>query len=208
MKKTAAFFTALILASSLVTAVGCSDKKKTENSSGSFASAEYQEPESGAKPVLSISNSEGHPGETVEVKVFVSGAKYKWAMCGVHFAYPMVLDCRTAPNDERFADFTKGEASSRMTAFTAATWKENRTGDMEKNEQYSLFFAAMSDTNSGGEGEIATFYLTIPEDAVVGTVYPLEFFEIDGDMFLDAESDMNLQSYAFSNWQNGSITVI
>jgi len=207
VKRLTAFFTALVLGAAMTVSAGCSDKKD-DKVVLEESSIEYKDPESGARPVLSLSNTEGRAGETVEVKVFLEGCENKWAMCGVHFAYPMVLECQLTTSDERFAKYKPGEAVSQMSGFTSAVWFDNRTEAMEKNEQYSLFFCAASSADNGGDGEIATFYFTIPEDAAVGTVYPLEFFEYSGDMFLDTASDVNLQHYAFTNWKNGTITVV
>lgn len=208
MKRLAALFTALVIGVTMTALTGCKKDKNETSSSESEASVVYKDPESGAKPVLSINNTEGRPGETVEVTVSLEGCEGKWAMCGVHFSYPMVLECRRVSEDERFADYKPGEAVSNMSGFTSALWFDNRTEAMVQNEQYSLFFCSAASGNTGRDGEIATFYFTIPEDAAVGTVYPLEFFEHEGDMFLDVESDANLQHYAFTNWKNGSITVV
>ena len=53
----------------------------------------------------------------------------------------------------------------------------------------------------------ATFNFIIPQDAEVGTVYDLNFFYMDNDMFTNAAKEEEMQKYAVQNWINGSITV-
>ncbi len=210
MKKIAVLLTAAVMASFMLMP-GCkNDNGEKDSSNGNSASEQSQskveKPLSGAEPVLSINDVQGRPGETVEVTVSVSGADKKWASCGVHFYYDNSLECRM--EDEKFADYQLGNAAKDLNAFTAAVWKENLTDYMIDNNYYSLFFAAMSSSDSGKDGNIATFYFKIPEDAKVGTVYPLEFFSIEGDMFTNIATSDDIQEYAFSHWQNGSISVM
>lgn len=204
MKKKTISDTLVIILSAVLLA-GCSGKGGSESGGNPVSDAET--PSSEAAPVLSIGKYDADPGETVEVTVSVTGADNKWAMCGVHFSFPSVLECRLSSSDNRFAEFKSGDAVSEMSAVTAAVWTDNRTEEMEKNDLYSLFFAAAGESDIGKDGDIATFYLTVPGDAKPGTVYPLDFFEQEGDMFLDIASDKAVQNYAFSHWQNGSITV-
>lgn len=201
---------AVLMLLSAVCSAGCGEKKGSSSSgtdSEVVTTEEPTAPASGAEPVLSIGNFEGKPGETIDVEVSISGADGKWSSCGVHFSYDETLVCKTL-EDGRFVDLEKGPATEKMSDIIAALWTENRTEEMVENKKYSLFFAAMATGDTGRDGVIATFKFTIPEDAAVGTVYPLEFFEYEGDMFLDMSSDVGLQNYAFSHWQNGSITVI
>lgn len=161
-------------------------------------------PESGAAPVLTLSNTSGNPGETVAVTLSISGANEKWSMCGVHFSYSDTLECII--EQDKIPKYEPGPAVSALSSI-ASVWKENLTDKMKEEGLYSAFFACMGFDDGGLDGDMATFYFTIPDDAESGTVYPLEFFEIEGDMFSDQSSDDKLQAYAFSHWQNGSITV-
>lgn len=185
----------------------CSDKEKSSSDSQTKTTQTGGAVASGAAPVLTINNSEGKPGETVNVTVSLSGADQKWSMCGVHFSYDNTLSCVTQ-EDPKFAAYTQGDATKDMTAFVSAIWTENLIDELSANNKYSLFFASVGEGDVGTDGEIATFQFTIPADAQVGTVYPLEFFEYEGDMFSDLAADENLQQYAFTHWQGGSITVI
>lgn len=210
MKRITVLLTAAVMASFMLMS-GCkNDNGEKDPSNGNSASEQSQskaeKPLSGAKPVLSINNVQGRPGETVEVVVSVSGAEKQWASCGVHFYYDNSLECQT--EDGKFAEYQLGNASKDLNAFTAAVWTDNLTDYMIDNNYYSLFFAAMCSSDSGKDGDIATFYFKIPEDAKVGTEYPLEFFSIDGDMFTNIATSDDIQEYAFSHWKNGSISVV
>lgn len=201
---------ALIITSAMALAMfsACSDKDKSSASDSQTKTTQTGDAvASGAAPVLTINNSEGKPGETVDVTVSLSGADQKWSMCGVHFSYDNTLSCVTQ-EDPKFASYTQGDATKDMTAFVSAIWTENLIDDLSANNKYSLFFASVGEGDVGADGEIATFQFTIPEDATVGTVYPLDFFEYEGDMFADTAADENLQQYAFTHWQGGSITVV
>jgi hypothetical protein len=165
------------------------------------------EPESGALPVFSLSNTEGAAGETVDVTVSLSGANEMWAMCGIHFAYPSALTIEMMSGDEKRPSFTRGTALNYISSFDTMIWTDNLSDELIANNEYSVFFAAISTDNTGMDGDIVTYRFTIPEDAEPGTVYELRFFDISGDMFYDIDNDPVMQSYAFNHWQNGSITV-
>lgn len=216
--KFAALITAFLTASALFTACSGKDRSGSMPTSVVMESSEEEpegfvpdpnaEPVSGARPVISISNAEGKPGETVDVTVSINGADQKWAMCGVHFAYPEALMCSAEESDANVPLYERGEASSNLTAFETRLWLENKTDELVQNGENSVFFAAISGENSGLDGDIVTYSFMIPEDAAAGTVYTLRFFYNDGDMFYDSENDPAMQSYAFTHWQNGSITVV
>lgn len=196
--KFAALITVAVISATVLGACG---NKKSDSTNSAESGL------SGDGPVISLSNTEGKPGETVDVTVSLNGANNKWAMCGIHFSYDNTLVCVTG-DDPKFPTYTQGDATKNMTAFTAALWYDNLSDELEKNNEFSLFFAAVSSENTGSDGDIATFQFIIPEDAEVGKIYNLDFFEYDGDMFTDVASDTAIQEYAFGNWQNGSITVI
>lgn len=216
MKRSAAIAASLIIASASLMS-GCSGKNSGKGSSSEESSRaqlklEYGHtadpnavPDSGASPTFELSNSHAMPGEIAEVTVSIIGAEKLWQACGIHFAYPMELEAQMSMGDT--AKFEQGPASEYMAAFTAAIWTDNRTEKMVAENLYSLFFAAVGAGDVGSTGEVATFYFKVPDDAQLGTVYPLTFFEIDGDKFSDSNMDPKLQAYAFSHWKDGSITV-
>lgn len=232
MKNRYTALTAAILAAAMLSATACSDKsgegssyssnkKNSFSSSASLPDGEESQPKteatviepnavpvSGAKPVFSLSNTQGKPGETVEVTASLSGADKKWSMCGIHFAYPQELECVTIPDDPKVPQAVKGGALSDMTAFQPMLWLDNLSPELTANNEYSLFFAAIGTGDTGKDGDIATFSFTIPADAQPGTVYDLRFFFYEGDMFNSVSSDSALLSYAATHWQNGTITVI
>ena len=158
-------------------------------------------------PVLSLSNTTAKPGEMAEVTVSVSGADQQWNMCGIHFTYPDVLECKIANDEDLEADYEPGAAISANAGFVAMDWQRNLSDELVRNHQRSVFFTTMFINNSGKDGDIATFFFKIPEDAQPGTVYDLGFYYMDSDMFSNSESDPAFEKYAFEHMQGGSITV-
>lgn len=216
IKKTAALAAAVLL---LLTAfTGCksdedsksysSDKKSNSEQQVSIAESPDELPASGAMPVMSISSTEGKPGETVTVSVSLSGAEEKWSVCGIHFSYPQELKCVTIPDDATKPEFAMGDALHDSLGFVAAIWNENLSDELIQNNMYSVFFTAPFSGDGGHDGLIAEFQFTIPEDAAVGTVYNLDFFWREGDCFLDAAQDEKLAAYLQNHWQGGTITVV
>ncbi|MBE6860432.1 MAG: hypothetical protein E7499_03945 [Ruminococcus sp.] len=170
----------------------------------SFASSDVQEVE--CKPVLEIGNVTGKAGEKVAVDVTLSGAKWNWSFCGIHFSYPDVLK-PTIDADTGNIDCVEGEAVADMSDFLAVNWFEDRIPELADNNLNSIFFCTMATDDVGNDGLVATFEFEIPADAQSGTVYDLEFFFREGDMFINREQDTAMQEYAFANWKHGSITV-
>lgn len=198
--------TALILSAAMS---GCSsEKSKTDIVNESPSSQEEAKDELTAFPVLKISNTEGKPGETVNVTVSLEGAENSWSACGIHFSYDEALECVTDSDDDHKPVCVTGRAIENMSGFQAALWLENKTEELEENNLNSLFFCSISTGDFGRDGNIATFQFIIPKDAEVGTKYNLDFFEQEEDMFLNSSSSKSLREYAFTNWLNGSITVI
>lgn len=159
-------------------------------------------------PVLSLSSVEGKPGETVNVTFSVSGADEKWSSCGIHILYDEALTCVASENASTSPDCITGAAVADMTATISLLWIEDRIDELIENKKYSVFFAAVGEGDVGRDGDIVEYKFIIPENAEPGTVYDIEFFIREGDMFTNAASDEEFQEYAFSNWENGSITVI
>lgn len=182
---------ALILALAMTLITGCAEKDPLAKRSCS--------------PVLKIESAEGKAGETVGVTVSLSGADGKWSASGIHFAYDERL---TAAKDElNQLMYEKGNAVDSMTDFIAVDWVDNRTDELINDKQNSIFFCSIGEDGSGNDGDIATFNFIIPQDAEVGTVYDLNFFYMDNDMFTNAAKEEEMQKYAVQNWINGSITV-
>ncbi len=61
--------------------------------------------------------------------------------------------------------------------------------------------------DGGGDGDIATFYFCVPDNAQSGAVYPIEVYYRDGDLFTNSAADDSYQKYAFSHAVNGSVTI-
>ena len=164
-------------------------------------------PESGATPVLSLSSAEGAAGETVEITMSVEGADNKWCSSGIHVIYDENLVCVPSEADPETPSHKKGPAVEEMTACIAKLWTENLIPELADNNKHSVFFCSVAEGDKGRDGDIVTFEFRIPEDAQSGTVYDIEFFFREGDMFSNSASEQDFQDYAFSNWENGSITV-
>ena len=86
-------------------------------------------------------------------------------------------------------------------------WQNNLADELIRNNNRSLFFTAIFGDKPGTDGDIATFYFKVPDDAMPGTVYDLGYFFMDSDMFRDIDDDLSFEKYAFEHLQNGSITV-
>lgn len=203
----------------------CGDKESSDGSNSGTSAAESSsisagnesfdpeaKPKSGAAPVLSISNAEGRPGETVEITVSISGADKKWSSCGIHIIYDNELQCVTEPDpadpEKVLPVYEKGEAIAYIPAFVSVVWTDDLIEELEANNKHSLFFTTMATGDFGLDGDIVTYQLTIPENAEVGKKYAIEFFYRDGDLFGDASGDSAIEDYAFTHWINGSITVV
>lgn len=200
-------------------AVGCSKKENkkalsatsTAESSDvdssaveSGAASEDEKTESG--PVLEIENVTAKAGERVDVKVMLSGVPDGWSFCGIHFSYPDVLK-PTMNERTGNVECVRGDAVADMTDFLAVNWSDNKPPELIEKNLNSIFFCTMASGDYGTDGHITTFEFEIPADAQSGTVYDLEFFFREGDMFTNMAQDTVMQDQAFANWKHGSITV-
>lgn len=184
------------------------EAETTEYVEQSMSADENAVPSSGAAPVLAVSSVSGAPGETVNLTISISGADKKWSMCGVHVTYDERLICAASAEDPKTPEFEKGEAIENIGGFVSMIQAgEDRNDYLISNKLNAVFFAAVDSTNLGKDGDIVTYKFTIPEDAQSGTVYNIGFYYREGDMFLDQDHDEAMQDYAFSHWQEGSITV-
>lgn len=230
-------FTAAVMAAAMAAAglAGCMEKKtpasskksietdvttavSSENDSapkGEFLSesmelvklkyADVPDLESG--PELKIKDTTAKPGEIAKVTVSVTGAKGKWSMCGIHVTYPEELECQLESTEGYNAEFEIGSAAAKNSGFVAMDWRENLMEELVREHQRSFFFTTMFMDSYGGDGDIATFFLKVPDDAQVGTVYNLGFFYTDSDMFRDLDGDLAFEKYAFMHMTGGTITV-
>ncbi|MCR4639704.1 cohesin domain-containing protein [Ruminococcus sp.] len=158
-------------------------------------------------PELSISDTDAKPGEIAKVTVSVKGAADKWSMCGIHVTYPEELECQITDEKQYNAKYELGSAVYGNSGFVAMDWRENLMEELVREHQRAFFFTTMFMDSHGKDGDIATFFLKIPEDAQVGTVYNLGFFYTDSDMFRDLEGNLAFEKYAFTHMKGGTITV-
>ncbi|WP_024861015.1 cohesin domain-containing protein [Ruminococcus flavefaciens] len=231
-KFTAAFMAAAMTAAGLT---GCMEKKQptssnksTETAVTTSASSESSDlpngeflsesmeliklkyadvPDLESGPELKISDTSAKPGETAKVTVSVKGAKGKWSMCGIHVTYPDVLECQLENEENYTAKYEPGNAVAGNSGFVAMDWRENLDEELVREHQLSFFFTTMFMDKQGGDGDIATFFLKVPDDAQVGTVYNLGFYYKESDMFRDLEGDLAFEKYAFTHMTSGTITV-
>lgn len=161
-------------------------------------------------PVLKISETEAKPGETAEVTLSVENVKDNWSMCGMHFVYPDKLKCVKDENDE--PEFKKGPALEEAIATITQVWETDLPEDLEKNKLCAAYITTIFEGNKGGDGDIATFYFKVPEDAEPGTVYRFDYYyssnDYTKDVFMNDSEDPEFEKYAFSHTQSGSVTVV
>ena len=167
--------------------------------------ADVKDAQSG--PVIKISDTEASPGEIAEVTVTVSNAEGNWNMCGIHITYPDLLECQLANEEKLLAKYHLGPAAEESSGFVAMDWRYNLDEELIAKKQRSLFFTTMFTDGSGLDGDIATFYFKVPDNAVPGAVYQLGYYYMESDMFRNPSNDASLEKYAFEHLVGGSITV-
>ena len=230
-------FTAAVMAAAMTAAglTGCMEKKQpasskkstgtaavTESSAdnnsmpnGEFVSEsmeliklKYEDvPDLASGPELKVSDTDAKPGEIAKVTVSIKGAKDKWSMCGIHVTYPDVLECQLDGTEGYNAKYEPGNAVAGNSGFVAMDWRENLDEELVRAHQQSFFFTTMFMDSYGGDGDIATFFLKVPDDAQPGTVYNIGFYYKDSDMLRDLEGDLAFEKYAFMHMTGGTITV-
>lgn len=210
----------LMVVGVLASLTACGDKNKNSNSGESQSTEPYKlltdTAESPATtqvvpasdgPRLYMGNTTAKAGEYADVTLYVENANMNWNMCGIHMTYPNVLEPEMLNVEERLVKFKRGEASEYSTASVAMVWINNLPEELVSNNLGCVFFTEVFDGNNGLDGDIVTFKVKIPDDAESGTVYPLGFYYMETDKFINDSKDLSLQQYAFENWQEGSITV-
>ncbi len=166
-------------------------------------------PDADEGALISISNTTAKAGETAEITVSVKNADLKWNMCGMHLTYPEELKCMYPEGEKTMPEFEKGEAVKHNTGIIVMEWKKenNLPEELINKHLGSLFFTVTFNKNDGQDGDIITLYLKVPEDAESGTVYPIDFYYMESDIFKNFENDPSFEKYAFEHTQAGSITV-
>lgn len=216
-KLIAAFMAAAVLTSF----TACGKKNENESSSSSESSQSERtfpadevtepatEPISAAAdgPRLYIKDTTAKAGEYAEVTLAVENANMNWSMCGLHITYSDVLEPLLFEGEEKLMDYTLGDASKRNNGSIAMKWASGVPQELKDKNMGSFFFTEMFSENHGLDGDIATFYLKVPDDAESGTVYDIGFYYMDSDLFINKEEDLSLQMYAFENWKPGTVTV-
>lgn len=157
--------------------------------------------------LLSIKDTTVKPGGVAEVTVHVENADLKWNMCGLHVAYPTALKPQISDAETRAMKKTVGDAAKYNMGFVSLAWFDNLPKELTDRNYGAFFLTAIMDGNNGEDGDIATFYFDVPEDAAPGTVYDIEFFYQEGDLFSNASRDPGYDQFAFDNWKGGKITV-
>lgn len=221
---------ALALSLALSCAAGCSDTKKSTPKnggtavSGSGGSAQGNQgsvsdsmelmrqkyadvPDIDGGPFIKISDTTVSAGEIAEVTVSVRGAQQKWNMCGIHITYPDVLECQLRNEEDLVPKYKVGDACELNMGFEARDWRRNLHDELIKKHLRSVFFATIFKENDGLDGDIATFYFKVPDNAQPGAVYKLGYYYMESDMFRNFENDMSFEKFAFEHLTEGSITV-
>ncbi|MDE6678263.1 MAG: hypothetical protein K2K02_04405 [Ruminococcus sp.] len=166
-------------------------------------------PEVSEGAVISVSNTTAKAGEIAEVTVSLEGKDVKWNMCGMHLAYPEELKCIYPEDEEIMLEFEQGEAVKRNTGLIVMEWKKenNPPAELVNKKLGSLFFTVTFNKDDGKDGDILTVYFKVPENAKSGTVYPIDFYYMESDIFRNLDNDPSFEKYAFEHTQAGSITV-
>lgn len=158
-------------------------------------------------PRLSINNVTAKAGEVAKITISIENAEKAYSMCGYHITYPDILVPEMIDEEKRFVKKEMGDASEYNAGSVAMEWRDNKTAYLVENKLGSIFFTEVFDGDYGYNGDVVSFFLKVPEDAESGTVYPVDFMYIEGDIFQNMAKDAAMEKYVFENWKGGSITV-
>ena len=158
-------------------------------------------------PELRISDTTAKPGETAEVTLSVSNTNDSWNTCGLHLTFPNDLKCVHQSDTAQDIKFSLGDACDGSSGSIALEWEENLPEELTSQGLGSIFFTTIF-TENGFDGDIATFYFDVPQDAQPGTVYPIGFYYLTNDLFKSVDGDDAYQLFAFTNCQGGTVTVV
>ena len=161
------------------------------------------------KPVLSLSKTEvdyTNAGQQVPVTLSVKGADKAWNCMGVHIYY-----------DERLILETKTNGTINYSIGAAAEDIPFRVADSTDN---GIFFTCSGEANLGRDGDIVTFYFTLPNNINPGDSFPIEIkYEytilddiIATDLFTNRIDNLSrdelMEAYVFTKGiENGYINV-
>ena len=121
--------------------------------------------------------------------------------------FSIAVDRRFKREGEPDAKYTAGPASSEAPLRVAMEWFGTKPNEMLDRDLDAIFYTAAFADDYGGDGDIATFYIQIPEDAESGDEYDVDFYYYSTDTFKGMDGDRSFEKYAFSNWEGGKITV-
>ena len=160
-------------------------------------------------PLLSLSNTTAKPGELAKVTLSVKNADLKWNMCGIHITYPEFLkpDMKDPSPEVRDVKFETGDATIDNSGAFCKEWQSDLPDILTQKKLGCLFFTCMFSGDYGGDGEMFSVYLKVPENAEPGAVYHIGSYYMSTDLFSNMQSSMPFQKYAFSNFESGTITV-
>jgi len=161
------------------------------------------------KPVLSLSKTEvdyTNAGQQVPVTLSVKGADKAWNCMGVHIYY-----------DERLILETKTNGTINYSIGAAAEDIPFSVADSTDN---GIFFTCSGEANLGRDGDIVTFYFTLPNNINPGDSFPIEIkYEytilddiIATDLFTNRIDNLSrdelMEAYVFTKGiENGYINV-
>ena len=161
------------------------------------------------KPVLSLSKTEvdyTNAGQRVPVTLSVKGADKAWNCMGVHIYY-----------DERLILETINNGTINYSIGAAAEDIPFRVADSTDN---GIFFTCSGEANLGRDGDIVTFYFTLPYNINPGDSFPIEIkYEytilddiIATDLFTNRIDNLSrdelMEAYVFTKGiENGYINV-
>lgn len=161
------------------------------------------------KPVLSLSKTEvdyTNAGQQVPVTLSVKGADKAWNCMGVHIYYDERLILETKTNG--MINYSIGAAAEDI-PFSVADSTDN-----------GIFFTCSGEANLGRDGDIVTFYFTLPNNINPGDSFPIEIkYEytilddiIATDLFTNRIDNLSrdelMEAYVFTKGiENGYINV-
>ena len=190
---------------------GCSSKNSgySVNTSESDNIAFGDPAETG--PLLMLTGGSAEPGGIAELKLSVANTT-GWTFCGLHMIYPKELDCVLEdPDDPKCNDavYDEGEAiHASDIGIYSRRCADGFSKEVDSSRFNGIFFTTVCSNDTATDGTIAVFKLKIPDDAVPGTKYNVDFYFADTDAFTKADDgDGSYQAKAFENAKGTVITV-
>ncbi len=151
-----------------------------------------------SKPVVSVTKTKAQPGEVVTVEIAVGGENVdsNYSTTGFHVYWDDALTVQPQKNGK----YAKaGEAL------------EDINVEQKDNGASGVFLASMGSEDLGYEGVMWTINLKVPDDAVAGTVYPIDIcYQTDSsknDLFAkhtDSDQGKLMQAWFFTKGINST----